>query len=215
MKFDFDTIDNFDEHINQSIPNYGILFDSIVRLSKYFVIDKYKVYDLGCSTATLLIELSKLYPNIEKVGIDKSENLLPSECPTDVSLVLHDLNDGIELEPSCLVFSIFTLQFLNRDIRQQIINEVYDSLCVGGALIITEKTYTDNAITQDMFTFAYYDFKKSKFTEKEILSKEKDLRNILRPNTSESNISLLKQAGFSKIERFYKYFMFEGYICIK
>jgi len=215
MKFDFETIKNFDEHILKSIPNYDILFDSIVRLSRYFIVDNYMVYDIGCSTANLLFELSKLYPNVKKIGIEKSVNLLPSKYPEDMALLLRDLNDGIELEPSCLVFSIFTLQFLNRSIRQHIINEVYDKLCVGGALIIAEKTYANNAAIQDMFTFTYYDFKKSKFTEKEILDKEKDLRSILRPNTSDVNLSMLKQAGFKKIDRFYKYFMFEGYVCIK
>jgi len=215
MKFDFNTIDNFNEHISKSIPNYDILLNSLVRLSKYFIVNKYSVYDLGCSTATLLFELSKLYPNIKKIGIDNSANILPEEHSKDITFLLHDLNKGITLESSCLVFSIFTLQFLDRGIRQDIINEVYNKLCVGGAFIVAEKTYADSAITQDIFTFTYYDFKKSEFTEKEILDKEKDLRSILRPNRSDVNLKMLKNAGFSNIEKFYKYFMFEGYICIK
>ena len=52
--FSFDTIQNFDEHIAQSIPNYDLLATSICDLSTFFVREDTRVVDLGCSTGKLL-----------------------------------------------------------------------------------------------------------------------------------------------------------------
>jgi len=214
-KFDFNTINNFDNHILQSIPNYDLLFNSIVRLSEYFITDNYKIYDIGCSTGKLLYKLQEQFSNIEMIGIDNSKNLLPDNCQTNLKFICADLNKKFVLEPASLIFSIFTLQFLHKETRQLLINNIYNSLCKGGAFIFSEKVYSKNSMTQDMFTFTYYDYKKTSFTEEEILTKEQDLRKILRPYSTEENIEMLHKAGFKTIELFYKYFNFEGYLCIK
>jgi tRNA (cmo5U34)-methyltransferase len=52
--FSFDTINNFDEHIAQSIPNYHTLTEAICDLSTYFMTEDTQVIDLGCSTGKLL-----------------------------------------------------------------------------------------------------------------------------------------------------------------
>jgi tRNA (cmo5U34)-methyltransferase len=72
-KFSFDTIQDFDQHILQSIPNYDILWNMIHSMSSYFVVEDTTIYDLGCSTGKLLKSLP--YEN-SKVGIDLSINLL-------------------------------------------------------------------------------------------------------------------------------------------
>jgi hypothetical protein len=48
-QFDFNKIDDFDDHINKSIPNYDLLIDSIKSMSEYFYVKSASIYDLGCS----------------------------------------------------------------------------------------------------------------------------------------------------------------------
>ena len=217
-KFSFNTIDSFDDHILKSIPNYDILFGSILRLSDYFL-DKNKiVYDIGCSTGNLLRHFAKAEKYCGKmVGIDYSRNLLPENTREfeNIQFLEYDLNQGFEFVNACLVFSIFTLQFMKRESRQNIIDSIYKGLPEGGAFIIAEKVYHDYGQYQDMFTFSYYDYKKMSFSNEEILSKEKDLRTILKPNTAKENLAMLRRAGFQKIAMFYKFFHFEAYVCIK
>ena len=209
MKFDFNTIQNFDKHIEQSIPNYDILSSSILRMSEFFVQEGKTIYDIGCSTGKLVYELQKKFPN-KVIGIDKSSNLLPKEpC-----FVEADLNNSYDFKDACIVYSLFTLQFLRKENRQKILQDIYKGLCNGGALFLAEKTYAESSPIQDIFTFSYYDYKKSSFSEKDILDKERDLRTILRPNTHGEIMSMLNECGF-KTELFYKYFMFNGYLCVK
>jgi len=216
--FSFNTITSFDEHIKRSIPNYEILFGSIVRLSDYFKDESKVIYDLGCSTGNLLMHLAdnEGYKG-RMVGIDASRHLLPqnSERYPTIEFVEHDLNKLYQIRNACIVYSIFTAQFIKRENRLRLIESVYEGLDDGGAFFLAEKTYTEDGIFQDMFTFSYFDYKKANFTEKEILDKERDLRTILKPNYPAENLAMLREAGFKKIAMFFKYFQFEGYLCIK
>lgn len=217
-KFSFDTIQDFDKHINQSIPNYDVMFNSIVRLSDYFKDEKKIVYDVGCSTGNLLryFQRNNGYKG-KMIGLDVSRNLLPQNTREfeNIDFVEHDLTQPYSFNNACIVYSMYTLQFLPKDARRGVLKSIWGGLCKGGALFICEKVYCEDGNYQDMFTSTYYDYKKQSFTEKEIFDKERSLRTMLKPNTSKENIALLREAGFQKIEMFYKYFQFEGYLCIK
>ena len=76
MKFSFDTIEEFDEHISQSIPNYLAIHKIISGMSDYFIEDNTNVFDLVCSKGTLLKKIMKKCEkdNINYFGIDISKN---------------------------------------------------------------------------------------------------------------------------------------------
>lgn len=218
--FSFNTIKNFDDHILSSIPNYDLLFNTITILSDYFVRENTNVFDIGCSTGKLLKTLDSKYNfnNVKYIGYDNSINLLPKENNSVNSHFLYkDLNSPKEydFENSSLAFSIFTLQFLNKEIRQELVNKIYESLIPGGAFIVAEKVFCNDAKVQDIFTSSYYDFKKKSFSEKEILDKEVDLRKILKPGNDRDLRSILNYAGFYNYVLFYKFLNFEAYLCLK
>jgi tRNA (cmo5U34)-methyltransferase len=216
--FSFNTITDFDNHILQSIPNYDILFSSIVRLSDYFKDEKKVIYDVGASTGNLLKYFKRVnHYNGKMVGLDISRNLLPENTREydNITFLEHDLSKPYSFNNACLVFSIFTLQFLPKDARKGLLRSIYEGLNEGGALIIAEKTYLENGMFQDMFTSTYYDYKAQSFTEKEIFDKERVLRTILKPNTEKENLAMLREVGFQKIEKFYSYFQFQAFVCVK
>jgi len=210
-RFSFNTIQDFDKHILASIPNYDILFNSILCISKYFYDKNMTIYDIGCSTGKLLKSIKF---DCKKVGIDNSRNLLP-ESKNGIEWICTDLNDSFEFKNASIIYSIFILQFLKKKSRYQLLTDIYNGLNPGGALIIAEKTYSEFGQFQEIFTFSYYDYKRNSFTGTEILDKEDSLREILKPNTSKENEELLMKVGFKKIERFFKYFNFEAFLCIK
>ena len=172
-KFSFETIKDFDKHISKSIPSYSTLIKVIENISTYFIRDGYNVYDLGCSTGTLLKRLhSRDDSKAIFIGLDISTNLLPVYEKVDNK-------KGIDYSK-----------------RLTILKNVYKSLVKGGALIITEKIFLENSKLQDIFTFSLYDYKKEYFTAVDILNKQKDLRRIMFPITEKENIELFKEAGF-------------------
>lgn len=211
QKFDFDTIKDFDSHILKSIPNYDLLIKNILSMSEYFITKDTTIYDLGCSTGKLLKSIS--YSNL-KIGYDCAK-IMPKESKKDVVFKNVDLNQNFEIKNACLVYSIFTMQFLNRSKRSNFCKIVYEGLNIGGAFIVCEKIYQEDGLLQEILSFTHYDYKCQHFTEEEIIKKERDLRYIMKPNTLMANIQLLKTAGFSKITTFWQSYNFIGIIAIK
>lgn len=207
MKFDFNTIDNFDDHIEKSIPNYNILIDFIKSISQYFYVENTNIYDLGCSTGKFLNSLDF---NCNKIGIDNS-NLLPNKD----GFYNIDLNDNFEISNSCIVYSIFTMQFLSPSKRLQYLNNIYKGLNTGGAFLLCEKTYQEDGKFQEIMTFSHYDYKLKYFNANEIIQKEKDLRYIMKPNSYNEIYNMLKNSGFKNVTTFWQMFNFKGIIALK
>ena len=99
--------------------------------------------------------------------------------------------------------------------REDVIKKVYDQLQPGGAFVFAEKVYCDNPQIQDMMTFMYYDHKKESFTCDDIMTKEKTLRHMLKPNTWDELKQFMYNAGFKDVQVFWRNFMFIGAIAIK
>ncbi len=216
--FSFDTIRNFDEHINNSIPNYDLLQDAILSISEFITMPETVVIDLGCSTGKLL---KRMKHNGRKVGIDWSDNLLPpstltfGEDPAQQPEFYHyDIVDTDLRQwgnPS-LVTSIFTLQFIPKEYRLQVLRGIRQSLLPDGAFIWAEKVVCESGWQQELTTFSYYDYKKKSFSAEEIMKKEQDLRQLMRCNTSEENQELARKAGFHQSQLLWKFFNFECWL---
>ena len=210
-KFSFDTIEDFDGHIDLSIQNYSGLIEHIKNISTYFIKDDCRVYDIGCSTGNLIRVLKKHNKtNTQYIGIDKAENLTNGK--EDVYNM--DLQDW-KAESFCFGACLFTLQFLPLALRKQVLKELYDNLLPGGAIIVSEKIFLEDGYIQDVLNFSHYDFKRKSFESQEILSKQVDLRYIMRPLTKNENLELFKEAGFKKVTSFWQSLHFKAWILQK
>lgn len=202
--FDFNTIDNFDEHISQSIPSYPFLIDTVKAITEYFVEDNTNVYDLGCSTGNLLKSFQN-HSNVQYVGIDNS-SLIP-ESTDKITFINNDLCD-VPLENASIISSMFTLQFLNRIKRKQIFENIKNGINKGGAVIICEKVYATTPKVQDILTSVYYEYKEKHFDVTSILKKERELRENMRIVSYDELLTECSQIGTCEI--FWKFLNFVG-----
>jgi tRNA (cmo5U34)-methyltransferase len=209
-KFSFETIKDFDDHIAKSIPNYDLLADAIRTIVPYFLQDDGAVIDLGCSTGALLESIK--FDGF-KLGIDSSKNLLP-ESHDLTQYFLGDINVA-ELPPSCVVLSIFTLQFIDRKNRLNILESIYKSLNDGGVFIWAEKVYAETGFWENILTSSHFDFKRKSFSTEEILNKDQDLRDEMRPNSTDQNMYLANMVGFYDFQLLWKFYNFECYLMVK
>ena len=218
--------EGFDNHIDMSIRRYSDLHNDIVKMSKYFVEDDTEVVDIGCSTGKTLAAMyhqnKEFAPQVTYRGIDYADGFL-----SDMSERMYEINDPNRFmlhsgdvrefifHNNSLVTSIFTLQFMPRKDRQEVISDIYNGLNPGGAFVFAEKTYSCNSRIQDILTFMYYDFKRESFSSKDIMDKEQTLRGMLRPNTWSELNDMLKHAGFDEVQTFWQNHLFVGAIAIK
>ena len=211
MKFDFNTIQNFDNHISSSILGYDLLHEIIMNLLSFFIDEKSTVIDLGCTSGKLIKKVkSKYHCNV------KGYDITDKHFDDSTFLIKEDItNDSFYLEKCDAVLSIFFLQFTEYDDRPKTLKKIYDSLNPKGVLLITEKEIMNDGYIQEIFNFTNFDYKKNNFTNDEILIKEQQLRKVMKLNNQNENVKLLKNAGFKRIETFFQSLQFRGYICQK
>lgn len=209
----------FDEHIKLSIRNYDQLLQDVVDFSRYFVEDDTDIVDIGCSTGKLtdLLYNSNLdhCTRGNYIGIEIADGFQKDLNKHSRYEFIHaDVRD-YKFDNCSLITSLFTLQFMSKKDRLQVLENVYNGLNTGGAFIFAEKIMCRHTSIQDMLTFNYYDYKSKNFTSEEIMAKEKQLRPMLKPNTWKEIQASLDHAGFTTHERIWQNHMFVGAVAIK
>ena len=220
--------EGFDEHIDWSIRGYSDLLDDVINLSRYFVEDNTKVVDIGCSTGKLtkrIMEYNVICSSANYVGVEVAEGFFDNMDKREVELnkqfpntPLEFIKDDIrnyKFENCSLVTSLFTLQFMPYFSRETVVQNIYDGLNEGGAFIFAEKIDTTHSRLENMLRTIYYDFKNKKFSYEDIMTKEKTLQNMLKPNSWNEIENILDGAGFKAVQSFWQNHLFVGAIAIK
>jgi tRNA (cmo5U34)-methyltransferase len=215
---------NFDTHVNKSVPFYAEGHELICSLCDFFLKENSLLYEIGCSTGTLLKKLShknaSIHKNIKLIGIDVEQDMIDeatkkcSDSP-NISLFCDDILN-VNLEKCNVIIAYYTLQFVSPNVRQLIFDKIYNALHWGGAFILFEKTRACDARFQDIFTTLYIEYKqKQGYSDPEIIGKMMSLKGILEPFSTNGNLDLLKRAGFVDMITIMKYLSFEGFLAIK
>lgn len=210
----------FDEHVDRSVPFYKEGHQLIVDMQEYFLQEESVCYEIGCSTGSLTKLLSENNTN-EKTkyfGIDNVKEMIEvaeTKNIKNAEFLVEDIAT-YKLNNSDLILSYYTIQFIKPQLRQDVIDKIYNSLNWGGGFFLFEKVRANDARFQDYFNSSYNEFKlRNNFTESEIFSKTRSLNGVLEPFSSQGNIDMLKRSGFKDIICIFKYLNFQGFLAIK
>ena len=222
FEFDEEVASVFDDMLNRSVPFYKEMQRLSINFACNFLNENDRVYDLGCSTASTLIELSKHCEHkLNLIGIDNSSAMLNRAAKkarafgVDLELINADLHDVIYNDAK-LILSNYTLQFIRPLQREKLVKKIYDSLQEKGIFIFSEKVISSNSTLNKQSIDEYYEFKKTQgYSEFEISQKREALENVLIPYTEEENKKMILDAGFSHCETIFKWVNFATFIAIK
>lgn len=219
----------FDDMADRSIPWYRQVEEMSASLAASFYQPGSRLYDLGCSTATgtllaaqALISRGVDHPRL--IGIDNSPAMcsraeeklaavFPDERPVEIrceDLLVSEINDA------SVVIMNYTLQFVAPLERERLIRRIYDGLRHNGVLIVSDKTTQSHTDVSRIFIEKYYDFKRANgYSELEISRKREALENVLIPYSVDEEESLFLDTGFSAVDRFFSWYNFVSFLCIK
>jgi len=223
FSFDENVARVFDDMISRSIPLYADVQRSVPVLSDLLDHEPLKVVDLGCSTGTSLIHLARSLPgrNLELIGIDNSRAMLDKCREKLVALKLLDqiktLQADIckfEFSQASVVLMNYTLQFVDVELRSQILQRICESIRPGGFLLVSEKVAHEQPAMDEALVELYFEFKRRQgYSELEISRKRDALENVLVPLTIQGNLELFYAAGFERVEVLLKWFNFATFVC--
>ena len=212
----------FDDMLNRSVPFYK----ESQKITEFFALKQLKkgglIYDLGCSTASLLISISKqLKTEATLTGLDNSDAMLEQARKKCLALgATIDLQNADILEydykQADVFVSNYTLQFIRPLVREELVKKIADSLKKEGIFIFSEKVISHQSKLNKDLIECYYDFKKEQgYSEYEIMQKREALENVLVPYSEEENIKMAKNCGFSHCEAVFRWANFATFIAIK
>ena len=215
----------FDDMLQRSVPMYQECQELAVRWCTQYTKSFTAIYDLVCSTGSLLIRLAEtLEPsaNIKLIGVDNSSAMLKKaeealkSSPLPCELVEENLNNNLTITYASVVVLNYTLQFVQPSNRRILLKNIYNALVPGGSLILIEKVNSKIPGLNKTFIDFHHQFKKEKGNSKlEISQKREALENVLIPWTVEQNNHLIQTAGFSTVDLFFKWNNFAGFIALK
>lgn len=222
FSFNKDVANVFTNMISRSIPDYSTMRYLVYNIGKHFVVPGTNIIDIGCSNG------ESIYPFIQAFRDDVSYILIDNSRPMikavkeryrdaeTVSILEYDIKNWLEMVDNVsLALSVLTLQFVPIGYRQKIVHDIYNSLNKGGAFILVEKTMHELK-TNELFVEEYYNIKRQNgYTTEQIESKRRALSGVLVPRTEERNIKMLHEAGFQKVECFWRCLNFAGWLCVK
>jgi len=221
FEFDEEVAAVFDDMLSRSVPFY----EQSQEITRFFALKALEeggiMYDLGCSTASLLISIAKQNSKAKLIGLDNSEAMLEQAAKK-----AHAFNAEIELlnadileykyEKADVFVSNYTLQFIRPLVREELVKKISDALNKDGVFIFSEKVISHHPKLNKDLIEHYYEFKKQQgYSEFEISQKREALENVLVPYSEEENIKMAKNAGFSHCEVVFRWANFATFIAIK
>jgi len=223
--FDERVAEVFPDMIQRSVPGYSNIISMIGMLAERFVQSDSRVYDLGCSlgAATLSMRRNIKVAGCEIIAVDNSPAMVERcrrhidafRAETPVKVIEADILD-VELSNASMVVLNFTLQFLEPADRQRLLNQVYQGMRPGAALVLSEKfSFEDQNVGELLFNM-HHDFKRANgYSELEISQKRSMLENVMLTDSVEAHKARLKQAGFEHAEVWFQCFNFGSLIALK
>ncbi|WP_375739771.1 carboxy-S-adenosyl-L-methionine synthase CmoA [Pseudomonas boanensis] len=226
--FNEDVVRVFPDMIKRSVPGYPTIVENIGVLASQFAQPGTPLYDLGSSLGAVTQALRRHVKadGCRVIAVDNSsamvercreylhaqDSMFQELLPVDV--IEADILD-MEFQPCSLVAMNFTLQFVPRDQRLELLGRIRRALLPGGALILSEKLRFEDAEEHQLLTNLHIAFKRANgYSELEIAQKRSALENVMRPDSLEEHRARLKAAGFSKVVPWFQCLNFASLIAL-
>lgn len=225
FQFDEQVVEVFPDMISRSVPGYNTIIDTIGRLSAQYAQDNTKIYDLGCSlgAATLAMRRAVTAQGCQIIGMDSSSAMV-ERCQrhvaafkgnTPVEILEQDILKAT-LEPASMIVLNFTLQFIEREQRQTLLDKIADALVPGGILVLSEKINHQDNVCRDLLIDLHHDFKRANgYSELEIAQKRTAIENVMKTDSQEVQLARIEKAGFTKATQWFQCFNFTSLVAIK
>ncbi|HFQ89685.1 MAG TPA: carboxy-S-adenosyl-L-methionine synthase CmoA [Desulfobulbus sp.] len=225
FRFNEEVAEVFDDMLDRSIPFYGAVIDAMAEFLRLRLDRGATILDLGCATGTTLLSLARRLEELEVslVGIDNAPAMLAKARRKAGMFSRGDVIEfrqaditTCDLSGADAIICNYTLQFIRPLLRQDFVQRLHDALPDGGVLILSEKVISHAPELNRQFIEMYHGFKRRQgYSELEIAAKREALENVLVPFSVDENAALLRRAGFSSQEIFFRWFNFASFVAIR
>jgi len=225
FKFDDQVVRVFPDMIARSVPGYELVVPMIGLLARRYVQPGSNIYDLGCSLGATSLAMAGAVRSegVQIIAVDNSSSMvhqfgtLLEEQKSGLPIRIYQ-QDILEtrVDNASVVVLNFTLQFIDREQRQQLLNNIASGMNKDAILIVSEKIRFADENEQVQQTAWHHDFKRTQgYSDLEIAQKRDALEDVLKPDDEEIHFQRFEQAGLVQPRRWFQCFCFASYIAFK
>jgi tRNA (cmo5U34)-methyltransferase len=219
----------FPDMIKRSVPGYATIVSMTGLLAGKYASAGSSLYDLGCSlgASTLAMRQHVQQQDCRIISVDNSsamlercQNILDSDRDTDthytpVTLTCADVQDIVISNASVVVLN-FTLQFIPRELRDQVISTIYRGLLPGGIMVLSEKVTFEDPHLDALNIELHHQFKRANgYSDLEVARKRNALETVLLPETLNQHKQRIASAGFNSCDVWFQCFNFASLVALK
>jgi tRNA (cmo5U34)-methyltransferase len=225
FQFDEQVVNVFPDMIARSVPGYASILSMIEQLAGRFTRPGTTIWDLGCSLGAATRLIRRMAPADCVIhAVDNSSAMIErlrmtlQQSPEQGCVVeLHEADlRSIEIQNASFVVLNLTLQFLPPEERSAVIRKICDGLLPGGALLLSEKLAFEDPQQQQLLSDLHHDFKRAHgYSDLEIAQKRTAIENRLVPETMETHIQRLREAGFRIVAPWFQCFNFASILAVR
>ena len=215
----------FSDMLRRSIPQYEVMRAAVLDIGSSFVQHGTYIVDLGCSRGDALAPFVKRFgAKCNYLGLEISEPMLEAarerfRDEIDSELVNIEQRDLRETYPdvrASVTLCVLTLQFTPVEQRQHILNKVYRHTAPGGVLVMVEKVLGAGTKLNALMEEIYHQLKTDHgYCKEEVERKRLSLEGILVPASASWNEELMRNAGFSQVDCFWRWMNFAGWVACR
>jgi len=221
FKFDARVAKVFEDMISRSVPGYQQILHMLPTLTRQCLFTNHHYYDLGCSLGAGMLAMTQGIGQMphKLIGVDNSSAMIEQANQNLKGIPCELIEQDIlttELKQAALVLMNFTLQFIAIDKRANLVANIYQSLCPGGALVLSEKLKFDDTRTNQALIDIHHQFKADQgYSQLEISHKRDAIENVLIPETLSAHTERLKNAGFEVVTPWIQNLQFVSILAVK
>ena len=224
IDFNGDFPNEYDDIAHKIIPAYHSIYELTQHLLRDKLDKEAKILVAGAGTGKEMIDSSQNNPHWFFTGFDPSESMLSisrkkvaaASLENRISLVLGLINDVAEKNFDAAT-SILVMHFLPDDgTKLNFLKGIADKLKPGALIVLVD---LEGEIGSDEFNTLNAAWKNQQIfkrgendrVRKEFVMREKEVHFIPQKRIE----SLLEEVGFIKIHKFFKAYLFGGYVAVK
>jgi tRNA (cmo5U34)-methyltransferase len=218
----------FPDMIKRSVPGYPTIVAMTGLLAGKYAIADSSLYDLGCSlgASTLAMRHNIRQQNCRIISVDNSPAMIErcrsvvdadTDNTPDTPVILTCANvQAVPIENASVVVLNITLQFISRELRDQVIGDIYRGLLPGGILVLSEKVTFEDPHLDELNIELHHQFKRANgYSDLEVARKRSALDTVLIPETLRQHKQRIANAGFSSCDVWFQCFNFASLVALK
>ena len=214
----------YDDKARKIIPAYHYIYELTQHLLRDRLNKDARILVAGAGTGKEIIDCSQNNPQWSFTGFDPAEPMLSiarkkvagASLENKISFV-HGIIDDVTEKDFDAATSILVMQFLPDDgTKLNFLKGISDKLKPGALIVLVDLEGEIGSDEYNIFNAAWKN--QQLFTRgendrvsKEFIIREKEVHFISQKRTE----SLLEEVGYFKIHKFFKAYLFGGYVAIK